>query len=148
MSATWRTQGFAYSNNASLSTTQTVHAVTRDVTNAALSGDFPSNCYIDSVEIFLTSMSTGGSLPTEVTVYLARDSTGDIAITPGGTTGATQTIETGFTANTGSVVYTVGSDFNFDASTGYTCTRGTLYAVVKLDVGTATADVRVNWRGL
>lgn len=147
MSATWRTQGFAYSNNASLTDSQTVHAVARDATNSALSGDFPANCYIDSIEIFLTGMSTG-TAPTEVTMYLARDSTGDIAITPGGTTGAAQTIETGFTANTGSVVYTVASDFNFDSNTGYTCTRGTLYAVIKLDGGTATADVRVNWRGL
>jgi hypothetical protein len=94
MSNTWNTMGFAYHNNGALSGSLAVLAVTEDLTNSKLSSSIPRNCYIDSVEIFLTSMSSA----TEVTMYLSRDSTGDVAITPGGTTGASQTIGAGVTS--------------------------------------------------
>ena len=138
------TLGYAYHNNASLSANAAPFAVTRDATNSKLSTEFPRNCEIESVEIFLTSMA---SSPTTVTMYLTRDSTGDVAITPGATSEATQTIKGGFTSQTGSVAYKVETDFNYDDSVSGV-TPGTLYAVVKLDTGTATADIRVNWRGM
>lgn len=144
MSNTWNTLGYAYHNNGSLSGTLAVLAVTQDLTNSKLSSSIPRNCFIDSVEIFLTSMA---SSPTEVTLYLSRDSTGDVAITPGGTTGASQTIGTGVTANTGSVVFQIESDFNFDENVSGS-TAGTLYAAVKLNTGTATGDIRINYRGI
>ena len=147
MSNTWNTMGYAYHNNGSLSSSLAVLAVTADLTNSKLSSSIPRNCFIDSVEIFLTGMSTGGSTPTEVTLYLSRDSTGDVAVTPGGTTGATQTIGAGVTTNTGSVVFQIESDFNFDSDVSGS-TAGTLYAAVKLDTGTATGDIRINYRGM
>ena len=144
MANLWNVMGYAYHNNASISGNAAPFAVTRDATNSTLSAEFPRNCEIESVEIFLTSIAGGAS---DVTMYLARDSTGDVAITPGGTTGATQTITSGFTSNTGSVVFEVESDFNFDDSVT-NATAGTLYVVLRTDAGTATADVRVNWRGI
>tara|TARA_R100001086_G_scaffold75575_6_gene36643 strand:+ start:697 stop:1131 length:435 start_codon:yes stop_codon:yes gene_type:complete len=144
MANLWNVMGYAYHNNASISGNAAPFAVTRDATNSKLSAEFPRNCEIESVEIFLTSIAGGAS---DVTMYLARDSTGDVAITPGGTTGATQTITSGFTSNTGSVVFEVESDFNFDDSVT-NATAGTLYVVLRTDAGTATADVRVNWRGI
>jgi hypothetical protein len=80
-------------------------------------------------------------------VFLARDSDGDVGITPGATSGATQTIQVGkTTAADGTVVFAVDSDFHFDSGVGNSA-AGTLYAVVKLNQGTATANIRVNWRG-
>jgi len=140
---TWKKHGYSYKNNASITDSSTSHAVTIDTTNSGRSGEFPNDCNIQSVEVFMTSLS--GS-PTELTMYLSRGSNGDVAATPGATTGATQTIKAGMTtSNTGSCVYAVDSDFHFDGDvTG--ATTGTIYAVLKLDAGTATADVRVNWR--
>lgn len=143
MANLWNTMGYAYHNNASLSGSAAVLAVTRDATNSKLSSSFPSNCEITSVEIFMTSISTA----TQVTMHLTRDSVGDISISPGGTTGATQAIKTGVTAGTGSVVFTTDIDFNFD-SDATNATAGTVYAVVSLDAGSATGDIRINWRGI
>ena len=143
MANLWNTMGYSYRNNAPVDTSAKVYAVTKDATNSLRSAEFPHNCEIESVEIFLTSISSA----TQVTMYLARDSTGDVAITPGGTTGATQAIGTGITSGTGSVVFDVETDFNYDSNvTG--ATPGTLYVVLSVDAGSATADVRVNWRGI
>ena len=65
MSNTWNTMGYAYHNNGALSDSLAVLAVTADLTNSKLSSSIPRNCYIDSVEIFLTGMA---SSPTEVTM--------------------------------------------------------------------------------
>ena len=37
--------------------------------------------------------------------------------------------------------------FNFDNRLA-NCTEGTIYAVMKVDAGVVSADVRVNWRGV
>jgi hypothetical protein len=141
---TWKKHGFSYANNASITDAASVHAVTQDATNSLRSAVFPYDGNIQSVEVFLSGM--GGS-PTELTMYLARDSVGDVAVTPGGTNGATQTIKAGFTSNTGSCVFAVDSDFHYDSNVA-SVTAGTIYVVLDLDgSGTsATADVRVNWR--
>ena len=144
MANLWNVMGYSYHNNASVTVNAAPFAVTKDATNSLRSAEFPRNCEIESVEIFLTSIAGGAS---EISMYLARDSTGDVAITPGGTTGATQTIKSGFTSGTGSVVFLVEKDFNFDSNVT-NATAGTLYVVLNTDAGTATADIRVNWRGI
>ncbi len=142
--AGWARAGFAYKNAASLSNSFTVHACTEDTTNSAPSAAFPRSCNIQSIELEMSSLS--GS-PSTVTLFLARDSAGDVGVTPGGTSGATQTIQVGkTTASDGTVVFAVDSDVHFDDGVANS-TVGTLYAVVKLDQGTATANIRVNWRG-
>jgi hypothetical protein len=142
--AGWARAGYAYKDAASLTNSFTVHACTEDTTNSPESSSFPRTCNIQSIELEMSSLS--GS-PTTVTLFLARDSAGDVGVTPGATSGATQTIQVGkTTAADGTVVFSVDSDVHFDSSVGST-TAGTLYAVVKLDAGTATSNIRVNWRG-
>jgi len=143
MANLWNVMGYSYHNNASLSGNAGPFAVTKDATNSKLSSEFPRNCEINAVEIFLTSISTA----TEVTMYLARDSIGDSAFTAGGNTGSTQPIRTGFTSGTGSVVFYIDTDFNFDSDVANT-TAGTIYAVVNVNAGSAVADIRVHWRSI
>lgn len=138
--------GFAYKHAASLSNSFTIHECARDATNNAQSGKFPVDCNVQSVEIELSGMSTGGSLPGTVTMYLARDSEGDVGVTPGASTGATEAIQAGATtANTGFVVFEIDSDVHHDASVALS-KADSIYACLKLDQGTATANVRINWR--
>jgi len=142
--AGWAKAGFAYKHAASLTNSFSIHACTEDTTNSAPSASFPRSCNIQSIELELSSLS--GS-PSTVNLFLARDSAGDVGVTPGATSGATQTIQTGATtAADGTVVFAVNSDVHFDDGVGSSAV-GTFYAVVKLDQGTATANIRVNWRG-
>jgi hypothetical protein len=145
MPITWKKLGYSYANNASITDAASAHAVTADTTNSGRSYALPLDVNIQSVEVFMTGLTNS---PTELTMYLARDSTGDVAVTPGGTTGATQSIKAGMTtANSGSCVYEVDSDFHFDENvTG--ATAGTVYVVLELDGSStaAAADIRVNWR--
>jgi len=143
MPITWKKLGYSYANNASITDSASAHAVTADTSNSGRSFALPRDVNIQSVEVFMTSLS--GS-PTTLNMYLARDSAGDVAFTPGGTTGATQTIKAAMTtASAGHCVYAVDSDFHFDENVANAAV-GTVYAVLELDAGTATADVRVNWR--
>lgn len=147
MANLWNVMGYSFHNNASLDGNAAPFAVTEDKTNSKLSHSFPRNCTVSAVEIQLSSISSA----TEVTMYLARDATGDMAFTAGGTTGATQPIKTGFTSATGSVVFYVDTDFNFDEDASNSAgqiTAGTIYAVVNVDTGSAVADIRVHWRGI
>ena len=143
MSITWNRLGYSFVENATVNANLSAHAVKSNQSNTGggRSANFPNNCNIQSIEVFFTTSS--GS-PTTFTCYLARDSVGDVAITPGATTGATQSFST-ITSSTGSCVFEVNTDFNFD-STLANCTEGTIYAVMKVDTGTVSADVRVNWR--
>ena len=142
MSKTWNRLGFSFVENQTLGTSLAAFAVTNNTSSTAGggAGTIPNNGNFQSVEVFMTSVSSA----TEVTMYLARDSDGDVAITPGGTTGATQTISTK-TAGTGSCVWSIDADYNFDSALSGS-TSGTIYAVLKVDAGSAVADVRVNWR--
>jgi hypothetical protein len=140
--AAFSRNGFSFVENQTIGTSLAAFAVTNNVSSTGGGGSatIPDNCNFQSVEVFLTSVSS----VTEVTMYLARDSTGDVAITPGGTSGATQTISTK-TANTGSCVWSIDADYNFDRALSGS-TSGTIYVVLKADAGSAVADVRVNWR--
>tara|TARA_Y100000593_G_C4124378_1_gene244250 strand:- start:140 stop:580 length:441 start_codon:yes stop_codon:yes gene_type:complete len=145
MPITWKKHGYSYANNASITHDPSAHAVTADTTNSGRSYTMPTDANIQSVEVYMTSLS--GS-PASLTMYLARDSSGDVAFTPGGTTGATQTIKAAMTtSNAGHCVFAVDSDFHFDENVSGAA-AGTIYVVLELS-GTstsATADVRVNWR--
>ena len=145
MPITWKKLGYSYANNASITDAASAHAVTADTSNSGRSFALPLDVNIQSVEVFMTSLS--GS-PTTLNMYLARDSTGDVAFTPGSTPGATHTIKAGMTtSNTGSCVFSVDSDFHFDENVT-SATAGTVYVVLELNGSStsATADVRINWR--
>jgi len=136
--------GYAYKNAASLTSTFTVHAVTVDSTNSPESSALPNNSFLESVELEISSIASSAD---DITLYLARDSAGDVPITGFHLAGATQKISTGLaTATDGAVVFTVNKDYHFDSGVSAT-TSGTLFVVAKTDTGTCTANIRLNWRG-
>ena len=125
--------GFSYHNQATVdsnvaSGTTNIFACTADSTN------------VQSVELSIDSISSAAS----ITMYLCRDAAGDIPLTPGQTSGATQTIQTGVTtAADGGVIFLIDADVNFH--TGHSV-ADTVYVVLKTDAGTCVANIRVNWR--
>ena len=137
--------GFSYHDQATVdsnvaSGTTNIFACTADSTNATESANFPHNCNVQSVELSIDSISSAAS----ITMYLCRDAAGDIPLTPGQTSGATQTIQTGVTtAADGGVIFLVDADVNFH--TGHSV-ADTVYVVLKTDAGTCVANIRVNWR--
>tara|TARA_Y100001938_G_scaffold151151_1_gene246599 strand:- start:5887 stop:6204 length:318 start_codon:yes stop_codon:yes gene_type:complete len=103
----------------------------------------PNDAFLESIEFEISSIASSAA---QVTVFLARDSAGDVPITSDQTAGATQTISSGkTTAGDGAVIWTISKDFHYDSEVAST-TSGTLYVVAKLDTGTCTANVRLNWR--
>ena len=80
-----------------------------------------------------------------ITMFLARDSSGNVPLTPDSTSGSTQTVTVGKTTSTvGGVVFTVGKDFHYDGGvTGGT--TGTIYVVAKANAA-CTGNIRVTWR--
>ena len=141
---TWSMSGYSYKNNAGVSDTLSVHAVTADTANSPESFRFPEKGNIQTVEIYFTALSASGL---SCNMFLTRDSDGDVGITPGTTTGATQVVQQsiGGGATEGFVVFEIGRDFSLDS--GVTnAVDGTIYACLRLIGGTGTADVRVNWR--
>jgi len=147
---TWSKAGYSYSNNAAITDAFSVHAVTADTTNSTESFSIPDICNLQSVEVFFTGLSGAGL---SCSIYLSRDSGGDVGVTPGSTSGSTQVIQaSNTTSNAGFCVFSIDTDYSFDtdAASGLagSVASGTLYAVVKLSTGgSGTADIRANWRG-
>ena len=145
----WTTFGYAYGRVTSdgLTATPSIVACTIDATNSRRSSIMPNDAYVSNIEVNLTSCATsGGGLPRTVTLYLARDSGGLMAVTPGNTDGSTQDIDFHHsTTTTGNVVFQVDTDYHIDSSVS-NFTEGTLYAVIQTDRGTANCEIRVNWR--
>lgn len=143
----WSRAAYSYHHNttspAALTTSFQAFKVTEDTTNSPSSERFPDTCNIQSVEFEFTSKGSA----TEVTMYLARDSAGKVAITPGATSGATQDLLAS-AGSTGSAVYSVDSDYHFDSSVSG-CETGSIYVIAKVDndTGNPTANIRINWRG-
>ncbi len=135
--------GYSYGHAMSLSSSYVVQAVTLDKTNSSRSASVPNDAFLESIEFEISSIASSAA---QVTVFLARDSAGDVPITSDQTAGATQTISSGkTTAGDGAVIWTISKDFHYDSEVAST-TSGTLYVVAKLDTGTCTANVRLNWR--
>lgn len=136
--------GYAYKNAASLTSSFSAHAVTLDKTNSPGSSALPDAVFLESVELEISSIASSAD---DITLYLARDSAGDVPITSFHLPGASQKISTGLaTATDGAVVFTINKDFHYDESVSAT-TKGTLFVVAKTDTGTCTANIRLNWRG-
>ena len=142
----WSQTGYSYHHNttspASLTTSFQAFEVTQDLTNNTGSKFFPDSANIQTVELDFT---VKGSAST-VTMYLARDSNGNAAITPGATTGATATLTAG-TGTTANAVFQVNTDYNYDETVS-SSKRYSLYVMAKVDdaTGSPKANIRVNWR--
>lgn len=143
----WSRASFSYhdaaTSPAALSTVYQVFPVKIDTTNSPDSEGFPDTCNIQSIEFEFTALSTAAT----VTTYLARDSAGNVPITPGTTTGATQTITKMAAGSTvGGAAFAVNSDYHRDSAVANT-NQYIIYVVAKVDAGTPTTNIRVNWRG-
>lgn len=139
----WSKAGYSYGTQSSITTTYRGAAATADTTNSPESFRFPDRGNVQTVEIYFTGLSGTGQV---CTMYLSRDSAGDVGVTPI-TNSASQVIQSALTTGSaGFAAFEVGRDFHFDSSVAST-TSGTIYVMIKLDGGTATAAaVRVNWR--
>ena len=140
----WSMAGYSYKNNASVTNALSVHEITADTTNSPESFRFPARGNIQSIEVYFTSLSDTGL---ECSIFLARDSDGDVGISPGTPTGATQVVQQGVSggATVGFCVFEINTDYHFDS--GVTNAKdGSIYACLRLNGGTGTADIRVNWR--
>tara|TARA_Y100000401_G_scaffold773_1_gene599 strand:- start:721 stop:1167 length:447 start_codon:yes stop_codon:yes gene_type:complete len=143
----WTRSSYSYHHNTTAPTAMTgnfaAFPVTYDFTNSPESELFPDVCNIQTVEFDFT---VKGSAST-VYMYVARDSDGKCAITPGNTSGASQLLTEG-ASGTASAVFKVDADFHFDSSVA-NATTGTIYVMAKVNDagGSPTANIRVNWRG-
>ncbi len=144
----WSRSAYSYHHNstspASLTTSYQVFEVTEDLLNSPSSERVPDTCNIQSIEFEFT---TKGSA-TSVTMFLARDSSGNAAITPPGTTGATSAIGSGLVNTKGSAIFSIDNDYHFDSSVSGSKT-GSLYVLAKVNdaTGSPAANIRINWRG-
>ena len=118
--------------------------VTVDATNSVNSISFPDDCNIQAIEFEFADRDSA----TAITMYLARDSAGDIPIT----NPSTQTITNGVTtASKGGCAFSSLVDYHFDGGTSSAAitgtSRGTIYVIAKQTGGTnATGNIRVYWR--
>jgi hypothetical protein len=140
----WSHTGFSYKHQHSVGTSYTIAACTKDTTNAAASDNFPWHSNIQSIEVSLDTLASLSATPT-ITAYLCRDSAGDIPLTPGTTSGASQEITTGVTtAAKGGVIFSVDSDCSYHD--GVNSDGNTIYLAIKIDQGSGNANIRINWR--
>jgi len=137
--------GYSYHDSGTAPTTITtsyqVFPVTVDATNSTNSAVFPDDCNIQSIEFEIPALGSPGA--SSITMFLARDSAGDIPIT----NEYTQNITVGATTPTKvGAIFSDEIDYHFDGSVANT-SRGTIYVVAKkTGGGTTTASIRVNWR--
>ena len=142
----WSQTGYSYHHNTtaptSLTTSFQAFEVTMDSTNNSSSKNIPDSGNIQTVDFDFTVKGSA----TTVTMYLARDSNGNAALTPGGTSGATATLTAG-TGGTANAVFQVLTDYNYDDSVANS-KQYSLYVMAKVDnaTGSPKANIRVNWR--
>lgn len=130
--------GASYKHAASLTNAYAVFPVTIDAVSAPRADVTQPFINVNSVVANLTSIAGGA---TSVTFYLAHDSLGDFALSPTYTTN----IQPGLTtAATGSAAQPVGIDYSYLARANENL--GTIYIVAKLNAGTATGAIWVNWK--
>jgi len=128
----------------SMTTSYQAFPITVDATNSVNSLSFPDDCEIQAIEFELTARDSA----TSVTMYLARDSAGDIPLTNPSTENITNGITT---AAKGGVAFSSLVDYHFDGGTTAAIvtgtSRGTLYVIAKQTGGTnAIGNIRVSWR--
>jgi len=130
--------GASYKHAASLTNAYAVFPVTIDAVSAPRADVTQPFINVNSVVANLTSIAGGA---TSVTFYLAHDSLGDFALSPT----YTVNIQPGLTtAATGSAAQPVGIDYSYLARANENL--GTIYIVAKLNAGTATGAIWVNWK--
>jgi hypothetical protein len=130
--------GASYKHQAALTTSKQVFALTADTTNNPLSVPVPNDCALKQLNFELDTIAGGAS---SVTYFLARDLAGDIPVTPE----ASASVTFGFTTATkGTAIACVDIEHHYQELGSEV--RGTLYIVVKVNAGTANANIRLYWQ--
>tara|TARA_R110000824_G_scaffold39711_1_gene119781 strand:- start:199 stop:495 length:297 start_codon:yes stop_codon:yes gene_type:complete len=82
---------------------------------------------------------------TEITMYVSRDSAGDVPLTPSTTSGSVQDISFGKTTSTeGGVIFPIEVDYHYFSETD---TANNIYVCLKTSATAAKVKhIRVNWR--
>lgn len=135
----WSRMGFAYRHQAALTGTYQVFAMTRDGTNSPRSSLIPTWALLRRLLCFLDTIAGGAS---SVTFYLARDLAGDLPLT----LPKTVNIAPGLTTATdGSILDDMEHDYINPLVSGVDV-EGTIYLAIKLNAGTANANLFLHWR--
>lgn len=130
--------GVSYKHQAALTTSKQVFTLTADTTNNAFSVLVPNDCTLKQINFELDTIAGGASA---VTYFLARDAAGDIPVTAETSTSVTF----GFTTATkGTAISCIDLEHHYQGLGAEV--RGTLYLVVKVNSGTANANIRLYWQ--
>jgi len=130
--------GVSYKHQASLTTTYQAFALTGDIATNEFSVPVPNDCTLAQLNVELDTIASGAS---KVTCYLARDLAGDIPVTGE----CTANVLFGLTTATkGTAVVDVSLPHHYQGLGSEV--RGTLYTIVKLNAGTAKANIRLYWQ--
>jgi hypothetical protein len=133
-----RFSGVSYKHQAALTTTKQVFPLTADTTNNAFSVAVTNDCTIAQLNFELDTIAGGAS---SVTYFLARDAAGDIPVT----SETTASVTFGFTtATSGTAVSCIDVEHHYQGLGSEV--RGTLYIIVKVNAGTANANIRLYWK--
>ena len=130
--------GVSYKHAAALTTTKQVFALTADTVTCPFSVPVPNDCTLKQLNFELDTIAGGAS---SVTYFLARDLAGDIPVTPE----ASASVTFGFTTATkGTAIACIDLEHHYQELGSEV--RGTLYIVVKVNAGTANANIRLYWQ--
>jgi hypothetical protein len=130
--------GVSYKHEAALTTTKQVFALTADTVTNPFSVPVPNDCTLKQLNFELDTIAGGAS---SVTYFLARDLAGDIPVTPE----ASASVTFGFTTATkGTAIACIDLEHHYQELGSEV--RGTLYIVVKVNAGTANANIRLYWQ--
>lgn len=130
--------GVSYKHQAALTTTKQVFALTADTTNNPFSVLVTNDCTLKQINFELDTIAGGAS---SVTYFLARDLAGDIPVTAE----SSASVTFGFTTATkGTAIACVDLEHHYQELGSEV--RGTLYIIVKVNSGTANANIRLYWQ--
>jgi hypothetical protein len=139
----WGTIGFAANDEALLTASYVAFLVGKDAAVKRSQG-IPDDGHIYDVLFELSVMSAVAPSPTEISFYIARDAAGTMPLTEVYTVPIVKALLAA--AVTGGARQRVEVDFHSKVPVGARQFND-LYVIAKLDAVTATAIIRVNWRG-
>ena len=138
----WQRSGFAAKDAMSLTTSYVAHELTQDATVSRSQG-VPDDAHLYDLCFEFSAMATSGTTPTQVSYYLARDSGGTQPLTEVFTLGIVKAL--GAAAATGGATQRMEVDFHSTSAVGASA-YNSVYLIVLVDAGTATAAAYLNWR--
>ena len=131
--------GISTKYQAALTATYQAFPLTADATNLPRTAAIPTFAELKHLSVEMDTIAGGAS---SVTFYLSRDAAGDIPITGTLTAGVVFGLTT---ATKGTAIACIDLDYHYLQLAAETV--GTVYAVIKLNVGTCNGNLLLHWRG-